>query len=332
MKKRGFTLIELLVVIAIIAMLLAILMPALSKVKKIAQRVVCGTNLKGLGTAQTVYAHDYNDQYTCLVRGTSQVWAGNPIRTMGWELAAKSTQAGQNISVGASLYLLVREADVSPKSFVCPASAEVEFSGRNPNNLDIVELWDFGNPNWPAANSTLGTPEGPARAVSYSFHQPYSPTGTKSARAADGNRSASFAVMADKNPYFDAKTADQNAATATTWMGSACRIAAYYVNTAISKSAIEVKVGNAHPHDRDGQNVLYADGHNSYENTSDVGVMNDNIYLIRGGGTANVSDPIRGGYQGIMGTTPAGNLAIQPTVSDDSYLVNDSKAGFQGTN
>jgi len=63
MKKKGFTLIELLVVIAIIAMLMAILMPALSKVKKIAQRVVCGTNLKGLGTAQTVYANDYDDDY-----------------------------------------------------------------------------------------------------------------------------------------------------------------------------------------------------------------------------------------------------------------------------
>ena len=59
MKKKGFTLIELLVVIAIIAMLLAILMPALNKVKKIAMRVVCGTNLKGLGTAQVVYASDW---------------------------------------------------------------------------------------------------------------------------------------------------------------------------------------------------------------------------------------------------------------------------------
>ena len=64
MRKKGFTLIELLVVISIIAMLLAILMPALSKVKRIAMRVVCATNLKGLGTAQTVYAHDYEDEYT----------------------------------------------------------------------------------------------------------------------------------------------------------------------------------------------------------------------------------------------------------------------------
>ncbi len=47
-KKKGFTLIELLVVIAIIAMLLAILMPALGKVKKLAMRLVCGTNAKGM--------------------------------------------------------------------------------------------------------------------------------------------------------------------------------------------------------------------------------------------------------------------------------------------
>src|SRR5210317_1016551 len=77
MRKKGFTLIELLVVIAIIAMLLAILMPALNKVKKIAQRVVCGTNLKGLGTAQTVYANDYDDEYVVQGGGQAHTWAAN---------------------------------------------------------------------------------------------------------------------------------------------------------------------------------------------------------------------------------------------------------------
>lgn len=326
MKKRGFTLIELLVVIAIIAMLLAILMPALSKVKKIAQRVVCGTNLKGLGTAQTVYAHDYSDQYTCLVRGATQIWAGTPIRTMGWDQAQRLSGDGLNISVGASLYLLVREADVSPKSFVCPASAEVEFSGRNPNNLDIVELWDFGNPNY---TPTGGSAEGPAKCVSYSFHQPYGTNGAKSPRAADGNRSAAFAVMADKNPFFDAKTTANDGGTATTWMNSVGRMAAYYTGTTYNKSSWEVKVANSHPHDREGQNVLYADGHSSYENVSDVGVMNDGIYIPRGGAGTAV-DQIRQGFFGNM-SAPAGNLAVQPINGDDSYLVNDSKSGFQGT-
>ena len=86
MKKKGFTLIELLVVIAIIAMLLAILMPALNKVKKIAQRVICGTNLKGLGTAQTVYANDYDDEYAVQGRGAAHTWGSY---TDGWQTPAK---------------------------------------------------------------------------------------------------------------------------------------------------------------------------------------------------------------------------------------------------
>ena len=48
-KQRGFTLIELLVVIAIIALLMAILMPALQRVRKQAQAVACMSNLKQWG-------------------------------------------------------------------------------------------------------------------------------------------------------------------------------------------------------------------------------------------------------------------------------------------
>ena len=60
MKKRltGFTLIELLVVIAIIALLLGIVMPALSKVKMSAQTLVCASNLKNYGPALNMYAAD----------------------------------------------------------------------------------------------------------------------------------------------------------------------------------------------------------------------------------------------------------------------------------
>lgn len=54
----GFTLIELLVVIAVIALLLAILVPALQKAKVLTRRIVCGANLRQLGTAWTVYLGD----------------------------------------------------------------------------------------------------------------------------------------------------------------------------------------------------------------------------------------------------------------------------------
>ncbi len=134
-ERNGLTLVEVVVVIFILLLIAAIFMPALGKMSPIAHRVVCGINLKGLGTAIAVYANDYDGAYPELPgKGAWSKELGFDYSMTRPDFGPGGAQELAGRTISASWYLLVREADVWPKDE--EPSEQDRQGGTNPTARD----------------------------------------------------------------------------------------------------------------------------------------------------------------------------------------------------
>jgi prepilin-type N-terminal cleavage/methylation domain-containing protein len=133
--QKAFTLVELLVVIAIIAILVAILLPSLNKVREQGKMIVCKNNLKGLGFAMRLYADDHKDMIPalgCMFDELGRFDNGN------WYQAPPPTQ--QQYERGFEWGYLW-EYTQSSKVYVCPTLTMKQDPRNNPDHVGWVWGW-----------------------------------------------------------------------------------------------------------------------------------------------------------------------------------------------
>jgi prepilin-type N-terminal cleavage/methylation domain-containing protein len=114
--QNGFTLIELLVVISIIAVLLAILMPALQKVKRQAQEILCRNNLKNYGYADRMYLDDNKGSFPDPVTWLFNKPAGSTSTVNNCDWHDKTMSLELKPQLAGSLWPYLKDKDIH----LCP--------------------------------------------------------------------------------------------------------------------------------------------------------------------------------------------------------------------
>ena len=151
-KKEGFTLIELLVVIAIIAVLMAILMPALNRVKEQGKRSTCLNNLKQLTLAWIMYADENDDN---LVNGDTGEYSIHQNETpwvlRDWSAGMSDRDKEMAIRNGA-LFPYTKEL----RLYKCPTVNKIVRSAAQEVILRTYSVSDAMNcKDWPDMNAKM---------------------------------------------------------------------------------------------------------------------------------------------------------------------------------
>jgi prepilin-type processing-associated H-X9-DG protein len=294
MRSNRLTLTDVVMCVVVFGMLSTLFLAARHAVDEDQNRKRCASNLRMIGQAFLLYANENKGAFprTLYKPGEAKkpTWGtpyeknkdleasttADPFCAEDDAEAMKYRPAANDVT--AALYLLLRTEDLTSEVFTCPSSNQEKFDfGGGANN---ALNWT----NWPGN-------KGLREHLSYSYQNPY-PTKAAAAKGFKLNFTAprTFAVASDMNPGGDALT----------------RIS--------SETPVEQQAeGNSRNHQGEGQNVLYGDGHVTFQSTPRVGTNDDNIFTY---GVSGAPETNKGG-DGVVGSpVDANDSILLPTAQD----------------